>query len=179
MSSRLTVLVLVALVAGTASMTNPTPGLAAVLAIPLVRGDTSCELVCDGAGCPTGWHDAWEPYAVDPDAQRGAGAHEPTPVCYSGTCEDKHPPCEMSFAGADMEALRVALVAGKMTAASGMLHLHAESLSLNVARSAIQVTSCTGSVIGHFPLHPAMARRLNQELRRIASRGASSPGLRG
>lgn len=165
-------LTVLTLVGGAASLSRPSRGLAAAVAVPIVLGDTACELRCrDGEviDCPPGWHDAWEPDIVPPSNERGQGAHEDPPVCYSGTCEVKHPACGELLLAADLERLRGALAENDVGRAAEIVNEHKEFVSVNIARAAVQWTDCFGAAVGHFPLKRSVVTRLENELTRMAS----------
>lgn len=171
----------VALAVGTASMSNPRSGLAAAVSIPLVLDDTGCDLQCMTGGaidCPHGWHDAWEVSSY-PSAQRGQGAHNGQ-RCFSGTCDEKHPACGEgggdTFARVDHEGLRLSLATNNHRGASEVIAQHPKFLTVNVARSAVQVRNCVGDVVAHFPLESSAIARLDRQVARFATRAGTELG---
>jgi hypothetical protein len=158
----------VCLTVGAAAVSNPASSSAAVIAIPIAYDndeDNLCDLICgdgDAVGCQEGWHDAWRPQS-DPDAKRGGGAHSPTPVCYEGTCEERHPACTNNgFAAIDFEEFRFALAAGDIGTAVSLIAEHPENLIVNTARHAVQVVNCSGAIIAHLPVDPRLMTRLSE-----------------
>jgi len=142
---------------------------AAVMAPVMIQEELECELNCyEGSlvDCQSGYHDAYNQWGIDANAMRNGGAHPSPPNnCFEGYCPNKHGPmCDGSggpdFAAADLEAVRLAIRDGDAANLRIMLAAHPTRTNLNVAREAVQITDCFGSVIAHLPTSTALVREI-------------------
>jgi hypothetical protein len=122
-------------------------------------------LLCEEAGeeCSEWWyHYAQIDMLWNPHASQG-GSHS---FCVVGTCYDKHPPC--TDPGAPAPAQTADFVAQAL-AQSDVDRLYrilcAGGARLDEGRSAIQVPTCTGAVVAHFPISVELMSELGQRAR--------------
>ena len=125
-------------------------------------GSAACDIDCGGTGtfCDSDQHDAWETTPPFYRWNEGDGVHAFPEDCRAGTCDLKHGPyCPTLEALAkhdDLEGLRHAAAQGDVSALVGAV-IRSSRITVNKARSAIQVLNCKGGVTMHLPLAQAVA----------------------
>jgi len=129
--------------------------------------DGGCLICVDNPWyCPPDFHDAYEktqPWEIA-DRKWGSGPHPISDPCRSTLCDSAHPAgCkyEDRLSNADLERLRSSLEAEDMKDIEAILAAHTDQVVVNVARSAIQVSSnCSHAVIAHLPISSKLANSL-------------------
>ncbi len=134
------------------------------LVVPV--GATSCDTWC--GGCISG-HSAFGLEPGDGDYQRNDGWHQ---GCEAGECENSHgPECPAPLSTPegpattgpsklDIQALIDAVRMNDGTSVSQILLRHADQVTINLSRSAIQVQGCTGVLWAHLPIPEQLAEGL-------------------
>jgi hypothetical protein len=96
------------------------------------------------------------------NSQWGSGPHYDF-NCYEGTCDDEHEACTPEAEG--LEQLRTALATADVVAAAAVIAEHEGTVAVNAARSAVQVSNCSGEVVAHLPISNAFARKVQTVLK--------------
>lgn len=124
---------------------------ASVLTEPM-RDDACVSCVDSPSYCAEGLHDAWD--ATWDSFTRNGGAHQLLD-CRTGTCWTMHGPECDPWVGVpstdEIEALRLALLNNDAATVARIADARPTTVSLNIERSAVQFTNCTGSVYLHLP----------------------------
>lgn len=80
----------------------------------------------------------------------------------TGTCAAYHQPCNPEFASAarDLNEIEVAIENGDANVLDAVLKGYQVAVQYNAKRHAVQVFSCDGKVVAHFPLDAPVAASL-------------------
>jgi hypothetical protein len=141
------------------------------VALPVAPGTMeACELMCWEGACDSNEHDAFD--SLDPeqwDAIRNGGAHVGPPLCRTGTCDTMHGPLPCDpYVGLPqgpvhvLEALRLAILESDSRMVAEIVEHASGRVSLNTARSAVQVTGCRGGIVAHMPLSADFLRLVQE-----------------
>ena len=132
---------------------------AAALSEPvIVTEGGECAVHCGPFGCPSGWHLAILTMQSFLNSEWGSGPHYDF-NCYPGTCDDEHPECDQ-IEGEELEVLRLALAGDDVLEAARFINQHSARVVMNLARSAVQVSSCRGEIVAHLPVDEVFSRRV-------------------
>jgi hypothetical protein len=104
-------------------------------------------------GCDSGEHYIYEPVSVWLRNAQGS-VHN----CLSNSCAEEH---ACSAEGVPLADLATAITNGDVQQLTKFLDTHAESLTLNRMRDALQVTGCSGRVVAHFQTSKAIVDALS------------------
>jgi hypothetical protein len=157
------IILMVGVLAGlvVALMPRPQQASATVVAVPLRVAAFDCDVKCTHPGdCESGWHDAYD--SPEPNATRNGGAHLDF-QCREYTCDVRHGPLcggGTEITSVDIEDLRRSLARNDVGAVRAVVAKHEARIKVNAPRSAVQVLSCAGDVIAHFPMSDETTARL-------------------
>ena len=118
--------------------------------------DTDCSQNCEG-----GLHYAVGVEEEDANASRNDGWHN-WPDCRTGLCQYSHGGCIIEFAGGPFKNLVESLRVNDVEGIRAVLAAEDDLVTLNVARSAIQIEECGGSgrIWAHLPVEATLLEAL-------------------